>query len=41
LRTVAAENLPDLEQRHVGKAAIGIALRRSQESWHQAWPHVG
>src|SRR2546429_399740 len=41
LRAVAAEDLPDLEQRHVAEAAIGILLRRGGESRNEARPHVG
>ncbi len=34
LRPVAGEDLPDLEQRHVGHAAVGIALRRHDQAGH-------
>jgi hypothetical protein len=38
---VALEDLPDLEQRHVGESAIGILLRRRHEPRNEARPHVG
>ena len=41
LRPVAAEDLADLEQRHIGKAAVGIGLRSGNQPGQQAWPHVG
>ncbi len=41
LRPVAAEDLPDLEQRDVGEAAVGVALRRRDQAGQQARPHVG
>ena len=41
LRLVALENLPDLEQRHVGKAAVGVLLRGRDQAGNQARPHVG
>ena len=41
LRPIAAEDLPDLEQRHVGKAAVGVLLRRGGKPGNQARPHVG
>ena len=41
LRPVALEHLADLEQRHIGKAAIGIGLRRGDQTRQQARPHVG
>ena len=39
-RLVAAEDLADLEQRHVGDAAIGIALGGGNQPRDQARPHV-
>ena len=41
LRAVAAEDLSDLEQRHVGKPAVGVVLRGGDEAREQARPHVG
>ncbi len=41
LRPIAAEDLPDLEQRQVGKAAVGVLLRRGGKPGNQARPHVG
>ncbi len=41
LRPVAAENLPDFEQADIGKAAIGVAARRSDQARNEARPHVG
>ena len=41
LRLVAAEHLPDLEQRRVGKAAVGVLLRRCDQARNEARPHVG
>ncbi len=41
LGLVAPENLPDLEQRHVGIATVGIALRRRNQPGEQARPHIG
>ena len=41
LRLVASEDLPDLEQRHVAEAAIGVALRRLDQARQQARAHVG
>ena len=41
LRLVAAIDLPDLEQREIGEAAIGIALRGGDQARQQARPHVG
>ena len=41
LRLVALEDLPDLEQRHVRYAAIGIALCRHHQTGNEARPHVG
>src|SRR5262245_49409838 len=35
LRTIAAEDLPDLEQRRVGKTAVGVVLRGSNETRDQ------
>ncbi len=40
-RVVALEDLSDLEQRGIGKAAVGIALRRHDQAGNEAWPHVG
>ena len=40
LGPVAAENLPDLEQRHVVEPAIGVLLRRQHETRNEARPHV-
>jgi len=40
LRTVAAEDLSDLEQRYVGKAAVGVVLCGSNEPWDQARSHI-
>ena len=37
---VAAIDLADLEQRHIGEAAIGIALGGRDEAGQQARPHV-
>ena len=41
LGPVAAEDLADLEQRDIGKAAVGVLLRRRDEAGHEARPHVG
>src|SRR5262249_40534724 len=41
LRTVAAKGLSDLEQRHVGEAAVGVLLRRGDEPGNETRPHVG
>ena len=41
LRLVAAEHLPDLEQRGVGKAAVGVLLCRCDQTRDEARPHVG
>src|SRR5262249_54804016 len=41
LRTVAAKDLSDLEQRHVGEAAVGVLLRRGDEPGNETRPHVG
>ena len=41
LGLVALEDLPDLEQRHVGAAAVGIALRRHHQPGNEARPHIG
>ena len=41
LGLVAAEHLSDLEQRHVGKAAVGVLLRGGDQAGNQARPHVG
>ena len=38
---VAIEHLADLEQRGVGKAAVGIPLSGGDQARTQAWPHVG
>ena len=38
---VAAKDLPDLEQRHIRDAPIGIALRGGDQPGNQARPHVG
>ena len=40
LGAVAEENLADLEQRRVGIAAVGVALRRGDEAGNDARPHV-
>jgi len=37
---VALEHLADLEQRDIGRAAIGIGLRRRDQAGQQARPHV-
>ena len=39
-RLVAAEHLADLEQRDIRIAAIGVGLRRCDETGQQARPHV-
>jgi hypothetical protein len=41
LGAVAAEDLSDLEQRHVGHAAIGVLLGGGEQPRNQARPHVG
>ena len=41
LRPVALEDLADLEQRQIGDAAVGIALRGGDQAGQQARPHVG
>ncbi len=41
LRPVAAEDLSDLEQRRIGKAAVGILLRGGDQAGNEARPHVG
>ena len=40
-RRVAAEYLTDLEQADVGKAPVGVSLRRGNEAGNEARPHVG
>ena len=40
LGLVAGEDLADLEQRHIGKAAIGVLLRRRHQAGDEARPHV-
>jgi hypothetical protein len=40
LRRVAFEDLPDLEQRCVGKAAVGVALRGLHQTRDQARAHI-
>ncbi len=40
-RPVALEDLPNLEQRRIGKTAVGIALRCHHEARNKTWPHVG
>ena len=40
-RLIAFENLPDFEQRHIGKAAVGILLRSRDKPRNEARPHVG
>ena len=40
-RTIAFEDLSDLEQCGIGKAAVGIALRRHDQAGKETWPHVG
>src|SRR5207244_8280084 len=39
-RLIAFEYLSDLEQRCIGKTAVGIALRRHDEARNEARPHV-
>src|SRR5262245_3222440 len=41
LRLVAPEHLPNLEQRDVVEAAVGVLLCRADEAGDQARPHVG
>ena len=41
LGPVAAEDLADFEQRHVGEAAVGVLLRAGDQAGQQARPHVG
>ena len=41
LGALTAEDLTDLEQRHVGHAAIGVLLGGGEQSRNQARPHVG
>src|SRR5208283_359069 len=38
---VARKDLPDLEKRDVAMATVGVALRRRDQPWQQAWPHIG
>ena len=41
LGAVAAEDLSDLEQRHVGHAAIGVLLGGGEQPRNETRPHVG
>jgi hypothetical protein len=41
LGALTAEDLTDLEQRHVGHAAIGVLLGGGKQPWNETWPHVG
>ena len=41
LGLVAAEDLADLEQRDIGRAAIDVGLCGRDQSGQQARPHVG
>ena len=41
LRPVAGKHLSNLEQRHVGIAAVGVPLRRHDQTGNETRPHVG
>ena len=40
-RTIAFEDLSDFEQGCIGKAAVGIALRRHDQAGKETGPHIG